>query len=158
MVDMQSVVGSGLNKVQEGLQTGKKKIDVVRELSQLKKEVKQLQVEKALQLTKVGEQAYHLCCRQELSDSVIQEIADKLFVLDRKIWQTQKQIAEVERENNAVACSNCGEKVGAEDKFCGGCGTQVNRQVQETAGVECGRCSVLIEENCKFCPACGVQL
>ncbi|UNC91137.1 zinc ribbon domain-containing protein [Candidatus Contubernalis alkaliaceticus] len=158
MADLQSVVGSGLNKVQEGLETGKKKIETAKEINQMKKDLQQLQAEKALQLTRIGQRIHYMYRRKEFKDEEVQEIAENMKAVDKKIWNLHKQIAEFEREVDSLACASCGANVSMEDKFCAGCGIPVEKPKLEVTVGNCSCCGTPVNESYKYCTACGQLL
>ncbi len=158
MADFQSVVGSGLNKVQEGLETGKKKLETAKETNQMKKDLQQLQVEKALQITRIGQRAHFLYRCKNFEDDVVKETAQKMEELDKKIWDLQKQIAAMEVEVGSLNCAKCGAGVGSEDKFCAGCGAVVEKPKPDEPVGDCTCCGTPVNENYNFCTACGQML
>jgi len=56
-----------------------------------------------------------------------------------------------EPKNNTLKCSNCGNDIPANSKFCPNCGTKVGEN-------KCSNCGNILLPNTKFCPNCGTKV
>lgn len=57
-----------------------------------------------------------------------------------------------------MICTNCGQNLTVEAKFCGHCGAKVQKQAQAPKKRFCTMCGAECEENQLFCSVCGVKL
>ncbi len=54
----------------------------------------------------------------------------------------------------SIFCTECGEKIDADSKFCKFCGYEIER----TPKGYCGNCGTLNDEDAKFCKMCGCEV
>ncbi|MCE9654703.1 SPFH domain-containing protein [Clostridium celatum] len=56
-----------------------------------------------------------------------------------------------------IVCTNCGEVINKEAKFCPNCGSKVKEIEAKSKGKQkfCTECGAVIKEGCKFCSECG---
>ncbi len=66
--------------------------------------------------------------------------------------QNTQQAQQPAPASNDVTCSNCGQAMQANSKFCPHCGTKNGPQ-----SVPCVKCGEAINEGSKFCPHCGTN-
>lgn len=57
-----------------------------------------------------------------------------------------------------MICTNCGQNLSEDAKFCGHCGAKVQKQAQAPKKRFCTMCGAECEENQLFCSVCGVKL
>lgn len=55
-------------------------------------------------------------------------------------------------------CTNCGELLGEDAKFCSGCGSEIITNNSDDKNFECPYCSEMISSDSKFCSECGSTL
>ncbi|WP_100401601.1 zinc ribbon domain-containing protein [Bacillus sp. FJAT-42315] len=160
MSDLQTKLGGGLNKIQDGLQFGKQKIQIVQEVSQLKKLIQESNLERNELLIQLGEEVYKKIRMKELSNENWSTKVAALSIVDLKIYQAQQAITEINKASvQQNACPNCQNPITSEDKFCGSCGTKVEQEkpVDNIETVDCTICEEQIPISSKFCPCCGTQ-
>ncbi|MFK2826627.1 zinc ribbon domain-containing protein [Bacillus sp. B190/17] len=160
MNDLQTKIGSGLNKIQGSLQTGKQKIQSAQEISQYKRLIQETSLERNQILLQLGEDVYKKLRSQEIHLDDWEQKAASLTALDHKIYQARQLIAAANAQSiHSQACPNCESSVTPDDKFCGSCGTKIDFPAEETA-IEtkvCVHCEEQIPTSSLFCICCGIK-
>ncbi|MTH54562.1 zinc ribbon domain-containing protein [Bacillus mangrovi] len=160
MSDLQSTLGSGLNKIQGSLQQGKQKIQTAQEVSQYKKALYEAGTERGELLLKLGESVYQMVRNGELQHDEFKKYQQPIMVLDQKMFQAQQAIALLSAKSSEQhICSACGTAVTEQDKFCGSCGARVEIPEQQPAQEmkPCPSCEEMIPEEARFCTCCGIH-
>lgn len=155
-----SKLGEGLSKIQGGFEQGKQKLQVVQEVTKLKRSVNELSTDKSKILLRMGQLTHHKIRNKELSDSELQELSTSIIALDREIYQTSKKIAELSQTNpDQLICDHCGTANGLNDKFCGGCGRKVEIKIEldQSNAIDCMACGEKVPGEAKYCPCCGIR-
>lgn len=57
-----------------------------------------------------------------------------------------------------TACPSCGSSVGADDRFCGACGTDLSARPDQAASRFCTTCGGPLQEVDRFCGRCGAPV
>ncbi|MBS2970727.1 zinc ribbon domain-containing protein [Metabacillus sp. KIGAM252] len=161
MSDLQSTLGSGLNKIQDSLQQGKQKIQTAQEVSQYKKALYEAGTERGELLLKLAETVYQMVRSGTLQHEEFDKYQQPISELDQKMFQAQQAIALLNAKSlEQHACSGCGTVVTDQDKFCGSCGARVEipekKPAQEMKA--CRTCDEMIPEEARFCTCCGIHL
>ena len=125
MSDLQSKFGSGMNKLQEGIEQGKMKLQVAQEVAQLKKITQEKLQVKAEILLELGQTTYMQLRNDEVRVDVLKSIIEPVQELDVAIYNTRKQIANLQNQGQKGQCS-CGGPLSLNDKFCGQCGKKMS--------------------------------
>lgn len=161
MSDLQSKLGGGLNKLQDSLNQGKQKLQVVQEISQYNKIISEGLENRAKIIFELGEEAYRKLRNRELNDAVLLELAGGIISIDQKVYQARKMVAQLNATSQQTnQCSGCGTALTPGDKFCGTCG-QKAEQYQEQETVEmttCPSCEEEVPAHTTFCSCCGIRL
>lgn len=161
MSDLQTKLGSGLNVLQDSLQQGKQKLQTAQEISQYKKLINDHSEARADLVLKLGEDAYRKIRSGELQDQKLREYFLEIAEIDRRIFNAQKTLEQLNQKSTAGTCSNCGNPITPEDKFCGSCGqkqelpAELNKQVNMGT---CPTCEEQIPADANFCACCGSRL
>lgn len=161
MSDLQSTLGSGLNKIQDSLQHGKQKIQTAQEVSQYKKVLYEAGTERGELLLKLGETVYQMVRNGSLQHDEFRKYQQPITELDQKMFQAQQAIALLNAKNaEQHVCSGCGTVVTDLDKFCGSCGARVELPEEKPAQEmkACLSCEEMIPEEAQFCTCCGIHL
>lgn len=161
MSDLQTKLGGGLNMLQDSLQQGKQKLQVVQEISQFKKVINEHSENRASLLLKLGEDAYKKIRSGELQDSQLRDYFLEIAAIDHKIFNAQKTLEQLNQKSNAGSCTHCGSPITPDDKFCGSCGQkqeQTTASEQTTQMVACPTCEEQIPAEAKFCACCGSRM
>ena len=98
--DLQTKLGSGMNKLQEGIEQGKMKLQVAQEIAQLKKGMQVQMQKKAEVLLEVGQQVYVQLRGSGVNEASLKEMIAPVQEFDVAIYQARKRI--VELQNNKV--------------------------------------------------------
>ncbi|MGH1026678.1 zinc ribbon domain-containing protein, partial [Bacillus paranthracis] len=88
MSDLQSKFGSGMNKLQEGIEQGKMKLQVAQEVAQLKKITQEKLQAKTEILLELGQMAYMQLRNDEVRVDVLKNIIEPVQELDVAIYNT----------------------------------------------------------------------
>lgn len=158
MSDLQTKIGGGISKLQDGLQQGKNKLQTAQEVSQLRKAASDAATNRAKIIRQLGEIAYRLVRKGDVQHSELNEQAERIIQYDLELYQANKELElQLRRESNGQTCE-CGATVSEEDTFCGSCGNKV--QVPEptpVSTVPCTSCQENIPEGAQFCGCCGTK-
>lgn len=155
-----SKLGEGLSKIQGGFEQGKQKLQVVQEITKLKRSINELSVEKSKVLLRLGQLTYYKLRSGELADTELQELSSSIMALDRESYQISKKITELSNSNpDQLICNHCGTSNGLNDKFCGGCGKkiEIKMDIDQTTASDCMACGQLVPDEANYCPCCGIR-
>lgn len=158
MSDLQSKFGNGMNKLQEGIEQGKMKLQVAQEMAQLKKITQEKLQEKTEILLELGQTVYMQLRDDEVRIDLLKAIVAPVQELDVAIYNTRRQISNLQRQEQKGQCS-CGGPLSLNDKFCGQCGKE-NELLLQSKNIEkeaCSSCGGQIATEATFCPACGMK-
>ncbi|MBJ8016973.1 zinc ribbon domain-containing protein [Bacillus cereus group sp. N34] len=158
MSDLQSKFGNGMNKLQEGIEQGKMKLQVAQEMAQLKKITQEKLQEKTEILLELGQTVYMQLRDDEVRVDLLKAIVAPVQELDVAIYNTRRQISNLQRQEQKGQCS-CGGPLSLNDKFCGQCGKE-NELLLQSKNIEkeaCSSCGEQIATEVTFCPACGMK-
>ncbi|WP_252502117.1 zinc ribbon domain-containing protein [Sporosarcina sp. Marseille-Q4943] len=159
---IQTKIGGGLNKLQDTIQTGKQKMQLVQETSQVKTEMEQIRQERIKLIIQLGNDI-HLKIRKGLEkDENLLKLSALIERLDKEIYSKAKQLEllKAQQASDTASCSGCKNPVQPTDKFCGHCGEAVAQQKtsEETLEKACMNCETNITESAVFCPCCGISV
>ncbi|WP_165998108.1 zinc ribbon domain-containing protein [Bacillus sp. Cs-700] len=156
MSDLQTKIGGGLSKLQDGLNQGKTKLQTAQEVSQLKKHASDAASNRTKIITQLGELTYRLIRRGEVEHNELNEQAERLHSYDLELYQANHALSQLQKESTGHVC-DCGATLQEEDTFCGSCGNKV--QMAEPpltlATQPCEKCKEEIPESAQFCGCCG---
>ncbi|MGW6146704.1 zinc ribbon domain-containing protein [Bacillus mycoides] len=158
MSDLQSKFGNGMNKLQEGIEQGKMKLQVAQEMAQLKKITQEKLQEKTEISLELGQTVYMQLRDDEVRVDLLKAIVAPVQELDVAIYNTRRQISNLQRQEQKGQCS-CGGPLSLNDKFCGQCGKE-NELLLQSKNIEkeaCSSCGEQIATEATFCPACGMK-
>ncbi|MGN7895903.1 double zinc ribbon domain-containing protein [Bacillus sp. 22475] len=158
MSDLQAKFGNGMNKLQQGIEQGKMKLQVAQEVAQLKKITQEKLQAKTEILLELGQTTYMQLRNDEVRIEVLKGIVEPVQELDIAIYNMRKQIANLQNQGQKGQCS-CGGSLSLNDKFCGQCGKE-NELLLQTNNVEnesCSLCGEQIVTEAIFCPVCGMK-
>ncbi|MCI0767784.1 zinc ribbon domain-containing protein [Bacillus sp. TL12] len=159
MSDLQTKLGSGMNKLQEGIEQGKMKLQVAQEIAQLKKEI-QVQLHKKTEvLLELGQQVYVQMRDTGVKEGALKQLVAPIQEFDILIYQARKRIVELQKQQGEKATCECGGSLSISDKFCGSCG-KPNPMLAVESSVEkvaCISCNEHIATESIFCPVCGIK-
>ncbi|CAM4063871.1 hypothetical protein BAMA_01100 [Bacillus manliponensis] len=159
MSDLQTKLGNGMNKLQEGIEQGKIKLQTAQEIAQLKKEINSQLQQKAEILLELGQRTYVQLRNGSLREEELKQLIVPVQNIDISIYNAYDNIANLQQEQHKKGTCTCGGTLAATDKFCGQCG-QKNTMLVEQRKVEtvsCLSCEVSIAKESMFCPACGMK-
>ena len=159
---IQTKIGGGLNKLQDTIQTGKQKMQVVQETSQVKTEMEQMRQERMKLIIQLGNDI-HLKIRKGLEkDENLLQLSGLVERLDKEIYAKAKQLEQLKAQqaSDTASCSGCKNPIHPTDKFCGHCGEAVAQQQTSEDLVlrTCKNCETNITESAAFCPCCGISV
>lgn len=159
MSDLQTKLGSGMNKLQEGIEQGKVKLQVAQEIAQLKKEVNgQLQRKSAI-LLELGQRTYVYLRNGTVEETELKTLIAPVQQIDVAIYKARQKMSDLQKQQSAKGVCNCGGMLTKHDKFCGQCGEPnamvMNQEVEETT--VCLSCEEHIAQVVVFCPVCGIK-
>ncbi len=97
MSDLQTKLGSGMNKLQEGIEQGKMKLQVAQEIAQLKRDAS-ANAEKAEVLLEVGQQVYVQLRGSGVNEASLKEMIAPVQEFDVAIYQARKRIVELQKQ------------------------------------------------------------
>ncbi|MDM5157310.1 zinc ribbon domain-containing protein [Bacillus sp. DX1.1] len=159
MSDLQTKLGSGMNKLQEGIEQGKMKLQIAQEIAQLNKEI-QVQLHKKTEvLLELGQRVYVQLRDTGVKEEPLKKLVAPIQHFDVAIYQARKRIVELQKQQGEKATCECGGSLSISDKFCGTCG-KPNPMLAVESSVEkvaCVSCNEHIAKNSIFCPVCGVK-
>ncbi|MEI4620728.1 zinc ribbon domain-containing protein [Bacillus pfraonensis] len=159
MSDLQTKLGSGMNKLQEGIEQGKMKLQVAQEIAQLKKEI-QVQLQKKTEvLLDLGQKVYVQLRDSGVNEAELKQLVTPIQVFDVAIYQARKRIVELQKQQGEKATCECGGSLSINDKFCGSCGKPNPMLAVESSEekVACVACNEHIAKNAIYCPVCGMK-
>ena len=131
MSDLQAKFGNGMNKLQEGIEQGKMKLQVAQEVAQLKKITQEKLQAKTEILLELGQTTYMQLRNDEVRIEVLKGIVEPVQELDIAIYNMRKQIANLQNQGQKGQCS-CGGSLSLNDKFCGQCGKKMSYSFKQT--------------------------
>jgi hypothetical protein len=157
MSDLQAKLGGGLNKLQDGIQQSKNKLQTAQEISQYKKAIQEKRLTRSNLILKLGEELYEKMRKGLIEESMFNQPAEEILRIDMEIYSAQNRLSELNDKNLSQGSTcECGAAVGEADKFCGGCGKSVIAAVKQTEPTkECQVCETPNPVSSKFCGCCG---
>jgi NADH pyrophosphatase NudC (nudix superfamily) len=157
MSDVQAKLGEGLNKLKDGIEQGKQKLQQVQETSELKRKVKEYSQKKAKIYLDLGGTVYQMIRNNQISNDHLVNISKAIVDLDKAIYQSVRKINELSESDQKLLKCECGAFTQATDKFCGACGKKNQQQepVNEQSLVACKVCKIEILRSPGYCPCCG---
>ncbi|MCL6573712.1 MAG: zinc ribbon domain-containing protein [Bacillus sp. (in: Bacteria)] len=156
MPELQDKIGSGLIKIQDGIETGKKKLESSRKVYSLNKELGEAGEAKGKLYFKMGQQAYNLLRTGNIQDDLLKNLGNEMMELDKKIWQLTEELSQFSMKTVEKSCPKCGQKITGDGKFCSFCGNMMEDQLQkEEVGQPCVQCNTAVPVQAQFCPCCG---
>ncbi|MFJ8245984.1 zinc ribbon domain-containing protein [Peribacillus asahii] len=161
MNDLHEKLGSGLNKIQDSLQTNKQKFQNAQGVNQHKKIIQEASLKRNEILLQLGEELYKKLRSNEIQSDKLSSKVASLIDLDRSIFQSQQAIAELTTHSTMDhSCTACGSTVTSDDKFCGSCGAKVELPKREilTETATCPTCEEHIPVHAMFCNCCGTKV
>ncbi|WP_410984257.1 zinc ribbon domain-containing protein [Bacillus cereus] len=159
MSDLQTKLGSGMNKLQEGIEQGKMKLQVAQEIAQLKKEI-QVQLQKKTEaLLDLGQKVYVQLRDSGVNEAELKQLVTPIQAFDVAIYQARKRIVELQKQQGEKATCECGGSLSISDKFCGSCGKPNPILAVESSEekVACVSCNEHIAKSSIYCPVCGMK-
>ncbi|WP_078593743.1 zinc ribbon domain-containing protein [Evansella clarkii] len=159
--DLQSKIGEGLSKFQGGIEQGKQKLHTTKEINRLKKIVQESALKKSEALIELGQLTYQKLRTGEITDSEFSKTAEGLTELDKEMYSANQNIAALSQSGTEgqVICTSCSAANGPDDKFCGGCGSKLEKESnQESAAGSCTACETTYPATANFCPCCGKKV
>lgn len=157
MSNVQNTIGMGLSKLQDGIDKSKSKVDLMKEVSKMNKNIEDISAKKADLLLEIGLMCYQKVREGTLEDYEIKEKCKSITGFDYLIYYNKMKIDEISNINKGFLCE-CGNSVSQEDKFCGSCGKKIEEKIEECNYIVCNNCEMSIIENAKFCPCCGMKI
>ena len=159
MPNIQEKFHRGLSSVQRGIQEGKEKIQTSQEIISLKLNVSKEESKRAKLITSIGEIAYLKIRKGEIDSTEFNHLLEELKEVDKYIYNTLKIIEEKTKQDERAICE-CGNELGATDKFCIECGKQVGVEEKEEDidYMMCSNCEESIPSTSNFCSCCGHNL
>ena len=158
MSDLQTKIGGGLSRIQDGLQQGKNKLQTAQEVSQLRKTASDAATNREKIIKQLGELAYRLVRKGDIQHTELYEQAERVIQYDIELYHANRDLEiQLRKESNGQTCE-CGATVSEEDTFCGSCGKKVD--VPEPPSVPtntCIKCQESIPEVAQFCGCCGTK-
>jgi Double zinc ribbon len=160
--NLQSKLGEGLSKFQGGIEQGKLKLQTVQEINKIKKEMHDASVKKSKILLEVGQNTYKKIRNNELQDPELVELTSKLTELDHSIYESSNKISVLKSstDQHEVVCPSCSTPNEPNAKFCGGCGSKVEKAVdlESESGKACINCSEPVSLEANYCHCCGTKV
>lgn len=148
-----------MNKLQEGIEQGKMKLQVAQEIAQLKKEIQGQLQKKTEVLLELGQTVYVQLRNNGVKEAELKQVVAPIQAFDVAIYQAQKRIVELQKQQGEKTTCECGGSLSINDKFCGTCGKQ-NPMLAVESSVEkvaCVSCNEHIAKDSIFCPVCGIK-
>lgn len=148
-----------MNKLQEGIEQGKMKLQIAQEIAQLKKEI-QVQLQKKTEvLLDLGQKVYVQLRDSGVNEAELKESVTPIQAFDVAIYQARKRIVELQKQQGEKATCECGGSLSIGDKFCGSCGKSNPMLAVESSEekVACVLCNEHIAKNSFYCPVCGIK-
>ncbi|MEK5268312.1 zinc ribbon domain-containing protein [Weizmannia sp. FSL W8-0401] len=160
MGEIQERVGEGLNKIQDQIYQGKKKLQTVQQLSRLQKQMQETGAKRAAYILQLGEEAYREIRNGSRADPKWLKMAKPIAALDKTLYHIKQVVQELNGgSEQGFSCPNCGAPLTVHDKFCGSCGAKVELQKKEkSATVTCPSCEEQNIAGAHFCTCCGTKL
>ncbi|WP_110928702.1 zinc ribbon domain-containing protein [Bacillus massiliglaciei] len=161
MSELQEKIGSGLNKIQDSLQSNKQKLQNAQTASQYKRIIQEEGAKRHDILLQLGEEVYKKLRRNEIQSEEMSGKVTSLIELDKKLYKAQQAVAELQAQSDArFSCGSCGAPITPDDKFCGGCGSKVElpKQEETTEQTACPACEEKISVNAAYCSCCGSKM
>ncbi|MCA0172854.1 zinc ribbon domain-containing protein [Bacillus sp. RAR_GA_16] len=158
MSDLQTKIGGGLSKLQDGLQQGKTKLQTAQEVSQLRKHASDAASNRMKVINQLGELTYRLLRKGEIQHSELNEQMERLLPYDLELYQANRSLSQMKKESSDHVCE-CGAPIQEEDTFCGSCGSKVLivEPPEALATQPCDRCKEEVPETARFCGCCGLK-
>ncbi|MDM5435866.1 zinc ribbon domain-containing protein [Bacillus hominis] len=159
MSDLQTTLGSGMNKLQEGIEQGKQKLQIAQEIAQLKKGIQVQMQKKAGVLLELGQQVYVQLRGNGVNEASLKEMISPIQEFDVAIYQARKRIVELQKQQGEKATCECGGPLSINDRFCGSCGNPNPMLAVESNSEQenCITCNEYIDKNATYCPVCGIK-
>lgn len=157
MSNIQNKIGRSIFKLQESIDKGKSKVDLLKETSQLNKQVEDLSQKKLEMIIKLGMTTHKKIREGHIDDTELNDIYKSIVGFDYIIYETKNKIKDMILENEGIPCE-CGNRINEDFKFCNQCGKKVEQIKTNINLRQCNNCEMDIDDTAKFCPCCGVIL
>lgn len=157
MNSIQDKLGSGVSKIQSGIDTSKNKMDDMKTISKLNKVIEEAQYNRDSLLLEIGTLVYEKIRNNELQDLEISEKCKSLVGFDYTIYNNRMNIQEINKKNSGIVCE-CGTNLSQDVKFCSGCGKKVEEICEEVENIVCTTCEMDIPKGLDYCPCCGYKI
>ena len=95
MNELHEKLGSGINKIQESLQTNKQKIQNAQDVNQYKRIIQEASLKRNEILLQLGEELYKKLRSKEIESDELSKKMPSLIELDYSIFKAQQAIAQL---------------------------------------------------------------
>lgn len=144
-------------RVQDGIDKGREKIEIVKEKSTLSDEMDDYQLKKTNLLLEMGELLYTKLRNNTIIDNDFDDYKNQIIDIDKHIYDISMKIKEIESLKNDTTCE-CGSVLNQNAKFCGECGKKIEIEEIQVKYIICNNCDSEVDLESKYCSCCGFKL
>lgn len=159
--------------VGDGAKTAYKKSEDMVEIAKLNKAITNEEDRIKLTYIEIGKVVYSKFEKNEIADSELVNLCNKVVEFQKNIINIRQKIAEIK---NVKVCSKCGTEADLNSEFCIKCGEKLDstNNAKDEAEPEpianskeeeyitkpkfCPYCGAKVVDNSKFCQECGEKL
>lgn len=160
MMDLQTKLTGGVNKIQQSIEQGKQKLQIVQEINKCRNIIQETAEKRAEELVKLGEFVYKKIRMGEIDDFELIRFSEALVELDKVLYQTKEKMKKfLQSQEEEDLCVHCKQPLSPGARFCGSCGQPVAQDEEDHASyTECPKCEQLVPHPADFCTCCGVKI
>lgn len=144
-------------KVQNGIDKGREKIEIVKEKSTLSEEMDDYQLKKTNLLLEMGELLYTKLRNNTIIDNDFDDYKNQIIDIDKHIYDLSMKIKETESLKNDTTCE-CGSILNPNAKFCAECGKKIEIEEIQVKYIICYKCNSEVDVESNYCSCCGFKI
>ncbi|MCR8747075.1 zinc ribbon domain-containing protein [Romboutsia lituseburensis] len=145
------------SKVQDGIDKGREKIEIVKEKSTLSDEMNNYELKKTNLLLEMGELLYTKLRNGTAMDNDFDDYKSQIIDIDKHIYEISMKIKEIETLKNDTICE-CGSILNPNAKFCAECGKKIEIEEVQVKYLICHRCNSEVDLDSNYCSCCGFKI
>ncbi|MEW6033133.1 MAG: zinc ribbon domain-containing protein, partial [Bacillota bacterium] len=122
-------------------------------LRELERELQALALARTQAHLKLAVRAYQLVRDGELQDPECLAVSSELKKVESRVFALRKEVQARKIAAKGLRCRNCQAPYSEGDRFCGSCGSALDKPPVATRA--CPECAAEVETAARYCPGCG---
>ena len=157
MNNMKDKFNNQFSKVQGEIDKGREKVELMKEKSNVSRDINEAQIKKTNILLEMGELVYEKIRRSNIIDGDFDMLCSQIVELDKFIYSNNMKAKELDVAEKDIICE-CGNTLDKSAKFCAECGKKVEVELINDNIKNCFICESEIDADCKYCVCCGSKI